>query len=113
MKHLNLIFNVVICGCLVFILMFLSKVNTKPSTGLDTSALNSFQRKLDSIQQVEKNIIHKIDSLNLTRTKLVTHYETTTLHYDTLRVVIDSMPDAEALYFLLSKSRQLTRKGVE
>lgn len=75
--------------------------------------ISGIQRKLDSIQQVEKDLYHKIDSLNLTRTKLVTHYETTTLHYDTLRVVIDSMPDTEALYFLLSKSRQLTRKGVE
>lgn len=79
----------------------------------DSVDMSPIQRKLDSIQIVEKSLQHKIDSLNLTRTKLVTHYETTTLHYDTLRVVIDSMPDTEALYFLLSKSRQLTRKGVE
>ena len=75
--------------------------------------ISGIERKLDSIQQVEKTLYHKIDSLNLTRTKLITRYETTTLHYDTLRIVIDSMLDTEALYFLLSKSRQLTRKGVE
>ncbi len=113
MKHLNSILNLFICGCLVFILLFLGKVDLTPSYATDTLALRKFERRLDSIQAIEKMITHKIDSLNLTRTKLVTHYETTTLHYDTLRVVIDSMPDTEALYFLLSKSRQLTRKGVE
>jgi hypothetical protein len=71
------------------------------------------RKSMDSLAAIESNLYHKIDSIQRIKTKLVTKYETTTLYYDTLRVTIDSMPDADALYFLLAKSRQLTRKGVE
>jgi hypothetical protein len=70
-------------------------------------------KKLDSIKAEEQKLFHKIDSLSVIRTRLVTKYETTTLYYDTIRIRIDSMPDTDALYFLLSKSRQLTSKGIE
>ena len=68
---------------------------------------------LDSINKQNKILFSKIDSLDLNKKEKLTVYHTTTLKYDTLKIIVDSMPPIDATLFLLSKSRHLTDKGIE
>jgi hypothetical protein len=68
---------------------------------------------LDSISKQNKILFSKIDSLDLNKKEKLTVYHTTTLKYDTLKIIVDSMPPIDATLFLLSKSRHLTDKGIE
>lgn len=68
---------------------------------------------LDSIENKNKILFSKIDSLDLNKKEKLTIYHTTTLKYDTIKILIDSMPPLDATLFLLSKSRHLTSKGIE
>lgn len=68
---------------------------------------------LDSINNQNKILLSRIDSLDLNKKEKIIEYNTITLKYDTLKIRIDSMPPLDATLFLLSKSRQLTDKGIE
>lgn len=99
---------------LVAFILILLNIISKPAPAVDLDPrFIQLQKSLDSLTQKESQLYTKIDSIQKIKTKLVTHYETTSLKYDTLRVTIDSMGDTQALLFLLSKSRQLTAKGID
>lgn len=68
---------------------------------------------LDSINNQNKILLFKIDSLDLNKKEKIIEYNKITLKYDTLKIRIDSMPPLDATLFLLSKSRHLTNKGIE
>ena len=68
---------------------------------------------LDELNNQNKILFSKIDSLDLNKKEKLTVYHTTTLKYDTLKIIVDSMPPIDATLFLLSKSRHLTDKGIE
>ena len=68
---------------------------------------------LDELNNQNKILFSKIDSLDLNKKEKLTVYHTTTLKYDTLKIIVDSMPPMDATLFLLSKSRQLTSTGIE
>jgi len=68
---------------------------------------------LDSIDKRNKVLFSKIDSLDLNKQEKLTVYHNTTLKYDTIKILVDSMPPIDATLFLLSKSRQLTNQGIE
>lgn len=70
-------------------------------------------RYLDSLNNQNKILLSRIDSLDLNKKEKQTIYHTTTLKYDTLKIIVDSMPPIDATLFLLSKSRHLTDKGIE
>ena len=74
---------------------------------------NDIVKHIDSITAQNKILISKIDSLDLNKKEKLTVYHKTTTKYDTIKIIIDSMPPLDATLFLLSKSRQLTDKGVE
>ena len=74
---------------------------------------NSIVKYLDSINEQNKILLSRIDSLDLNKKEKLTVYHTTTLKYDTIKIIVDSMPPLDATLFLLSKSRQLTDKGIE
>lgn len=80
-------------------------------SGENTS--NKVLNYLDSIDKRNKILFSKIDSLDLNKKEKLTVYNNTTLKYDTLKIMVDSMPPIDATIFLLSKSRQLTDKGIE
>jgi len=68
------------------------------------------------LEQLEKNqqiLLDKIDSIELSKTEKINTYYKTKLIYDTIRTTIDTMPPLDATKLLLSKSRQLTNKGIE
>jgi hypothetical protein len=68
---------------------------------------------LDSMNQQNKLMFNKLDSLTLVKKEQLRIYEEINLKYDTIQISIDTMPDLEGTKFLLSISRQLTSKGVE
>lgn len=72
-----------------------------------------FLKHLDSLEKRTNALISKIDSLDLNKKEKLTVYHKTTTKYDTIKIIIDSMPPLDATLFLLSKSRQLTNKGIE
>jgi len=74
---------------------------------------NEIVKHIDSITAQNKILISKIDSLDLNKKEKLTVYHKTTTKYDTIKIIIDSMPPLDATLFLLSKSRQLTDKGIE
>lgn len=74
---------------------------------------NDIVKHIDSITAQNKILISKIDSLDLNKKEKLTVYHKTTTKYDTIKIIIDSMPPLDATLFLLSKSRQLTNKGIE
>jgi hypothetical protein len=72
-----------------------------------------FMAYLDSINQQNKLMFNKLDSLTLVKKEQLRIYEKINLKYDTIQIAIDTMPDLEGTKLLLSISRQLTSKGVE
>jgi len=78
---------------------------------------NSFDstilKKLDSIQKQTNILKSHIDSINLLKKEQLNVYYKTKWKYDTLKITIDTMPPLDATKLLLSKSRQLTNKGIE
>jgi len=74
---------------------------------------NKVVEYLDSINAQNKILFSKLDSLALSKHEKITIYHKTTLKYDTLKIIVDSMPPLDATLFLLSKSRYLTNKGIE
>ena len=68
---------------------------------------------LDSIEQQNRILKFKIDSLDLLKKEQYNIYYKTKLKYDTIQINIDTMPNVDATKFLLSISRQLTVKGIE
>ena len=68
---------------------------------------------IDSIDKKNKILFSKIDSLDLNKKEKLTVYQKTILKYDTIKIMVDSMAPIDATLFLLSKSRQLTNKGIE
>jgi hypothetical protein len=74
---------------------------------------NDVVKHIDSLNNANKILFSKLDSLDLNKKEKIKVYHTTTLKYDTLKILVDSMPPIDATLFLLSKSRQLTDKGIE
>jgi hypothetical protein len=74
---------------------------------------NDVVKHIDSLNNANKILFSKLDSLDLNKKERIKVYHTTTLKYDTLKILVDSMPPIDATLFLLSKSRQLTNKGIE
>jgi hypothetical protein len=74
---------------------------------------NDLVKHIDSLNNANKILFSKLDSLDLNKKERIKVYHTTTLKYDTLKILVDSMPPIDATLFLLSKSRQLTNKGIE
>jgi hypothetical protein len=74
---------------------------------------NDVVKHIDSLNNANKILFSKLDSLDLNKKEKIKVYHTTTLKYDTLKILVDSMPPIDATLFLLSKSRQLTSKGIE
>lgn len=74
---------------------------------------NDVVKHIDSLNNANKILFSKLDSLHLNKKERIKVYHTTTLKYDTLKILVDSMPPIDATLFLLSKSRQLTNKGIE
>jgi hypothetical protein len=72
-----------------------------------------FMAYLDSMNQQNKLMFNKLDSLTLVKKEQLRIYEEINLKYDTIQISIDTMPDFEGTKLLLSISRQLTSKGVE
>ena len=68
---------------------------------------------LDSVQKTTAALMYKVDSLNKVKVELYSEVTKVKLKYDTIKITIDSMLPVDATIFLLSKSRQLTAKGVE
>jgi hypothetical protein len=68
---------------------------------------------LDSLNNQNKILLSRIDSLDLNKKERILTYHTLKYKYDTIKIIIDSMPPMDATLFLLSKSRQLTSKGIE
>ena len=73
----------------------------------------TFLKHLDSLEKRTNALIFKIDSLNLLKKEQLNVYYKTKLTYDTLKITIDTMPPLDGTKLLLSKSRQLTNKGIE
>ena len=74
---------------------------------------NDVIKHIDSLNNANKILFSKLDSLDLNKKEKIKIYHTTTLKYDTIKILVDSMPPIDATLFLLSKSRQLTNKGIE
>ena len=74
---------------------------------------NDVVKHIDSLNNANKILFSKLDSLDLNKKEKIKVYHTTTLKYDTLKILVDSMPPIDATLFLLSKSRQLTSTGIE
>jgi hypothetical protein len=74
---------------------------------------SSFKSYLELIETQNEFLIKKIDSIELSKTEKINTYYKTKLIYDTIRTTIDTMPPLDATKLLLSKSRQLTNKGIE
>jgi len=68
---------------------------------------------LDSINQRNKKLFEKVDSLEKVNRYIYKEYNKVNLKYDTIQIAIDTMPNIEGTKLLLSISRQLTSKGVE
>ena len=68
---------------------------------------------LDSVKKSNNALKSKIDSLDLLKKEQLNVYYKTKWKYDTLKITIDTMPPLDATKLLLSKSRQLTSKGIE
>lgn len=68
---------------------------------------------LDSIEKRQSVLNFKLDSLHLLKKEQLNVYYKTKLTYDTLKITIDTMPPLDGTKLLLSKSRQLTNKGIE
>lgn len=68
---------------------------------------------LDSIEKIQSVLNFKLDSLHLLKKEQLNVYYKTKLTYDTLKITIDTMPPLDGTKLLLSKSRQLTNKGIE
>lgn len=74
---------------------------------------SSFKSYLELIETQNEYLINKIDSIETSKTEKINTYYKTKLIYDTIRTTIDTMPPLDATKLLLSKSRQLTNKGIE
>jgi hypothetical protein len=90
-------------------ILFKDKINKTDKKDKTDKVLNY----LDSINNSNKILFSKIDSLDLNKKEKLTLYYKTILKYDTLKITVDSMPPFDATLFLLSKSRQLTAEGIE
>jgi GTP-binding protein EngB required for normal cell division len=97
---------------LLFVYLFYLYVNLDKKVTVNSDS-NKVLNYLDSIDKRNKILFSKIDSLDLNKKEKITIYHKTTLKYDTLKIMVDSMPPIDATLFLLSKSRQLTDKGIE
>jgi hypothetical protein len=95
----------------VFVLLgFLTYNYFKKPVQNDSSHIVNY---LDSLNNQNKILLSRIDSLDLNKKYKILTYHTLTHKYDTLKIIIDSMPPMDATLFLLSKSRQLTSTGIE
>lgn len=113
-KTLIKILNVRIYTNLYTLLIIIAAILFYHSTlGVKNTPTNEIVNYLDSINKHNKILFSKIDSLDLNKQEKLTVYHTTTLQYDTIKILVDSMPPIDATLFLLSKSRQLTDKGIE
>lgn len=74
---------------------------------------NKMLRYLDSINERNKKLFEKVDSLEKVNLHVYKEYNKVNLKYDTIQIAIDTMPNIEGTKLLLSISRQLTSKGVE
>jgi len=88
---------------------FESKFESNSRNSFDSTVL----KKLDSIQNQANVLKSHIDSINLLKKEQLNVYYKTKWKYDTLKITIDTMPPLDATKLLLSKSRQLTNKGIE
>lgn len=68
---------------------------------------------LDSVKKSTDALLSKVDSLESTKTNVYKEITKINLKYDTIKITIDSMLPLDATFFLLSKSRQLSSKGIE
>lgn len=84
--------------------------NTEEEVPNEPVALITYLEQLEKNQQI---LLDKIDSIELSKTEKINTYYKTKLIYDTIRTTIDTMPPLDATKLLLSKSRQLTNKGIE
>jgi hypothetical protein len=82
---------------------------TTPPTVIDSK----FILYLDSVKKSTDALLIKVDSLERTKTNVYREITKINLKYDTIKITIDSMLPLDATFFLLSKSRQLSSKGIE
>jgi len=68
---------------------------------------------LDSMRKTTDAMFNKIDSMDKVKVELYSEITKVNLKYDTIKITVDSMLPVDATIFLLSKSRQLTAKGIE
>lgn len=95
------------------LVLILLGVFTYLSTKQASSTQIDFVKHLDSIEKRQSALIFKLDSLHLLKKEQLNVYYKTKLTYDTLKITIDTMPPLDGTKLLLSKSRQLTNKGIE
>jgi hypothetical protein len=108
LKELITILVIVVIFSAIFS-FFEGKFGNNSKNSFDSTVL----KKLDSIQKQTNILKSHIDSINLLKKEQLNVYYKTKWKYDTLKITIDTMPPLDATKLLLSKSRQLTNKGIE
>lgn len=110
LKTTNKVFAVLqLISIIVFVLLCV-KLESEKTKFEDKK---EFQTYLDHQQATIDSVLNKIKVLESNKVSLYREYNKTNLKYDTIQIVIDSMPSIDGTKLLLSISRELTSKGIE